>query len=330
MDVFIVNSYYHILIAISKVLTTGLKATLIIFDDKSINSIANNKKMIERIKKINIFEEVNIVSNPFKVKYENKNIGFYVKKILFTKFFNKSFINLIKNKKNIYIFNDTSDLGQILNLKRIQYILLEDGKDCFKNNNYIIEQRMTFKNKLKKLFFGIYQIGTSKYIKYIEVNDSKGLTIGDKKIVECNKEKLLKRMSESYIDVLFYIFDVKKSIGDLKGKYNLIITQPFFIDGLIKSEKEQLNMYTRIIDRYIKNEPIIIKIHPRENNIYSKLSNTVVINDFFPIELLNYAKNIEFDKVITISSTSIDAINNCKHKIFLGWDWLNKYRKESK
>ena len=76
----------------------------------------------------------------------------------------------------------------------------------------------------------------------------------------------------------------------------------------------------------MKNERIIIKTHPREILNYEKLENTYIIREKFPLELINYCMNIKINKAVTISSTSIDTIYNCKEKIILGWEILEEYK----
>ncbi len=330
MDVYIVNTYYHLLIALTKTLLSKRKTKLIIFNDNSKNSIALNNDLIERLKKEKIFTQITVVGNPFKVSFENKNLSFYIKKLLFTKIFNKNFLNLIDSRDIIYIFNDTSDLGQILNSKKIKYILLEDGRDCFKKNFCLIKQNKSFKDFLKKFLYGSNQIGTSKMIKYIEVNDSKNLNIYGKKLIECNRDLLFSKLSDDEIKQILTIFNIENEIGHIQGEFNLLITQPFYKDGILDNKNIQLEMYEFLIKKYLNDKKIMIKIHPREENIYIGLDNSVIIDKLFPIELLNYLKKIKFSKILTVSSTSIDAITNCDEKIVMSWEWLEKYKKGDK
>ena len=328
MDIYIVNTYYHLLIALAKTLLSKRNTKLIIFNDNSKNSIALNTNLIERLKKEKIFTQINVIGNPFKVSFENKKLSFYIKKIFFTKIFNKNFLDLIDLNDTIYIFNDTSDLGQILNIKKIKYILIEDGRDCFKNNLNLIKQNKSFKNSLKKLLFGYNQIGTSKMIKYIEVNDSNNLNIHDKKIIECNRDLLFSKLSNYKINKILTIFNIENEMKYIRGEFNLLITQPFYKDGILKSKNVQLEMYKFLIKKYLNDKKVMIKIHPREENIYIGLDNSVIVDKLFPIELLNYLNKVKFSKILTVSSTSIDAITNYDKKIIMSWTWLEKYRKD--
>ena len=46
------------------------------------------------------------------------------------------------------------------------------------------------------------------------------------------------------------------------------------------------------------------------------------------MEISTFFKDLKFKKVITISSTAINVLDNCEEKIALGWDWLNEVKKE--
>ena len=111
------------------------------------------------------------------------------------------------------------------------------------------------------------------------------------------------------------------------GNYSVLITQPLSQDGLLSSDEEQEKMYKYIINKYLNKENVIIKTHPRETLDYKNISNASVIKDKFPLELMNYYEDIKLNKVITISSTSIDTFCNCKEKIVLGWEWLDHFKK---
>ena len=116
-------------------------------------------------------------------------------------------------------------------------------------------------------------------------------------------------------------------------KFSLLITQPLYQDKFLKSENEQIELYQKIIDSYLKDENIIIKTHPREKIDYNKLKSNnkiIIINDNFPIEILNFIPNLKFNKVITILSTSIKLINNCNKKIMLGWPYLYDFMNKDK
>ena len=165
-------------------------------------------------------------------------------------------------------------------------------------------------------------------IKYIEVNDSNNLNIHDKKIIECNRDLLFSKLSNYKINKILTIFNIENEMKYIRGEFNLLITQPFYKDGILKSKNVQLEMYKFLIKKYLNDKKVMIKIHPREENIYIGLDNSVIVDKLFPIELLNYLNKVKFSKILTVSSTSIDAITNYDKKIIMSWTWLEKYRKD--
>ena len=325
MNLFIVESYYHLLISIIKAIKSTEKSDLmiVVYSDKSQEIIDIN--LIKRLKNENIFNNI-IVKNYIEedLKPDKRTLFYRIKRIAFTKKEKKNIKKEIKQYKDIYIYNDITLIGKIINSLEFKYILLEDGTDCFKNNRIIINS-----NNLKGLIinniYGIHQMGKSKNIKHIEVNNKENINIDNTKIIEFPKEKMFNNLSNKEIDMILRVFDIFDIIKNLKGEYSLLITQPLYRDHLINSESKQLNLYKIIIDKFLKDEKVLIKTHPREKNIYNSLNNVVIITKKFPIEIINFLPNIKFNKVVTISSTSVNIIKS-KEKIILGWEWLEKYK----
>ena len=160
----------------------------------------------------------------------------------------------------------------------------------------------------------------------IEVNDGNGLFIKHERIVVNRKEDIINSINKAQKRIIKKIFLPYVNIELLNDK-DLIITQPLYIDNFLDSENDQILLYKNIIRKYCNNGAVI-KVHPRDKIDYSSFKEEYVIRDKFPIEVLNYISDIKFNKVITISSTAINQINNCKEKIILGWDYLDKYKGE--
>ena len=54
--------------------------------------------------------------------------------------------------------------------------------------------------------------------------------------------------------------------------------------------------------------------------------NCIIDDGYYPIEIINLF-DINIEKAVTISSTSINLLSNIKEKIYLGWEWLDEYKK---
>lgn len=111
------------------------------------------------------------------------------------------------------------------------------------------------------------------------------------------------------------IFGIDTSFGDGLVNYDIILTQPMdTIDGI--SEKDKIEIYQNAIDKY-KLKNVVIKPHPREVTDYSiYFPNYKIIKNNVPFELLQLLE-IEFNNVVTISSSS--ALNlKCNGELY----WL--------
>ena len=88
----------------------------------------------------------------------------------------------------------------------------------------------------------------------------------------------------------------------------------------IKIIKYSNELITLILNELITNRKnnICIEIEEKDKDLKT-IYNSV-----------NYLKKIKFSKILTVSSTSIDAITNCDEKIVMSWEWLEKYKKGDK
>jgi len=97
-------------------------------------------------------------------------------------------------------------------------------------------------------------------------------------------------------------------------------------DNIIE-EKEKIGIYKNIIDNYKKDYEIFIKPHPREVTDYKEIFNNIIIfNKYFPLEILNYMEDNQFDLAVTLFSSAIDNITFASQKIKIGnskKEWLN-------
>ena len=70
---------------------------------------------------------------------------------------------------------------------------------------------------------------------------------------------------------------------------------------------------------------ILIKPHPRDALDYKSLfPEHIVLDGKFPMEILNFVKNLVFDRVVTVFTVPA-AISFAKEKVFLGEDFMDKY-----
>ena len=326
-DLYICSTYYHLLIAIIKNIKIKGRNQLIIAASYNNNKLANDKDLIEKVKKSKIFSSVIIFDyskEQLKCK-SNNHLQFQIKQyFLFLKIYKKYNFDF-SNFEHIFMFNDLGLIGKIINRKKIKYYLIEDGLDCFEKNMTYSHKNKMYKF-IKRILYGYSELGDSKNIISIEVNSKKKLNNYEKKFVECPKKILFESLSKEERKEITDIFLPNLNLNDLKNA-SLLITQPLYMDNLLKTEEEQINVYKYIINKHFQNQKIIIKVHPRDTINYKKyFKDSIVLDTPFPIEILNFIEDLKFKKVVSISSTSINFIANSREKLYLGWEWLDKFK----
>jgi hypothetical protein len=296
--------------------------TLLIFSDKSNNALVNNFALIKKIKKSNIFNDILIFDYSEKEIDIEKRLLSSIYRFFLTKKVVKETEGRFDIYDNIYLYFDCSLLGHVISQQKKYYTLLEDGTDTFKVNLSRLKPKKNIKYYIKSLL-NFPDYAQSKYIKEIEVNNSEDLNIYGKKILQCPKKEMIDSLSTSEKEKILNVFVSNFNIDNFDNS-DLLITQPLSEDNIIDNEQQKIDYYKKVLNDYSDNTKIIIKPHPRENTDYEKyFDNCFVFRDTFPVELINFYP-INFNKVITIASTSINLIYNCNEKIYLGWEWLEK------
>ena len=324
MNIFCCNTYYHLLISIIKSLKNKQKNDLLLFSDIHSNQLTSDTKLIDRVKKSKIFNDIIIFDySDEEIAIEKKHLS-PIYRYFLTKRIVKSNKYNFGRYDNVYLFFDCSLLGHVVMQQHIHYTLLEDGTNTFKSNFDRMKPKKNIKYYIKKAMnFSDY--AQSKYIKEIEVNSISGLYIYGKKMVEVSKKKLFNSLSEDEKERIIKVF-LKDTNVEKYSNAILLITQPLSEDKILSTEEDKIKLYSEIVSKYAKGNKIIIKKHPRETTNYQKcFKDCYIINDNFPIELINFYP-IKLKKIITLASTSIELIDNCDKKIFLGWDYLKNFK----
>ncbi|MBR3157414.1 hypothetical protein IKF20_03280 [Candidatus Saccharibacteria bacterium] len=324
-------TYYHLLISIIKVLHSKKPVDLIIedFTTESGSIVLNDMDLIKRIEKSGLFRSVlvcnyrGIFSDDVSLWKKRIRRVFYIKRGKRKNDYN------FESYKKIFVFG-ASLLQGVLDAKKIHYNIIEDGTDCYKNN-YNIIKHSGIKYLIRRYIFRLYFVdGSSPYIDSIEVNDKSGLNINEKTIIEVPKKELFDSLTKKEKKKILEIFVPDLDQEKLKDAI-VLITQPLSEDGILKNEEDKIDLYKSIIKMY-NGKNIVIKVHPRENTDYSKYfsDGCQIINKKFPIELLDFYTDIKLKSIVTISSTSIGLISNVEKKIFLGWDYLEDFKRGRK
>ena len=322
-SLYICQTHFHLLVSILRNIKERRQNDLLLFAEKN-DTILKDKNLVSKIEKSNIFRNVFIINcadnDRISAVFRFFKLGYLLNKT--------SIIRNINQYKDVYIFNDISTIGKIINIKKIKYTLLEDGKGCLNKDHFekYISKQNKFKLKIKKFFFGYSVMGESKNIKKIIVDNINNVQL-KRPVEEQNFLSLIRNLNKKEQKIIVQLF-LSKNITSHLNNSVIILTQPFYEDGILKSIDTQIKLYNKIIDSQNKKN-IFIKLHPRDKTNYSQIiEKRYIISGDFPIEILNLIPNLKIKKIISISSTSTTSIMNCKEVITLGWKYLEGLNNE--
>ena len=331
LKVYVCGTYYHLLIAIIKNLNCKGNNDIIITASYQNDVLAKDNRIIKELEKSKIFKQIYIFDYSEEQKIIKKSKLYYLKNvILIRKIYKSRKYKFIQNRK-IYTFCDTELFGRYLNYFRIRYNLIEDGTDCFKYNlksnlEYWKKQNLLIR-LIKEKIFKCYIMGKSPLVDSIEVNDKKDVNIEHTMIIEKRKKDMFAKLSHQDKQLILQLFNSNIDVKKI-NHCSILITQPFWEDGKMDSEQQKIDMYKNVIEKHMKNDKVIIKPHPREKSDYLKcFENIDVIDKNFPIEILLFYDSLVVDEIVTVASTSINLLNFCNEKKYLGWEWFSNYNK---
>lgn len=226
----------------------------------------------------------------------------------------------IDNYDEIYVNDATSTIMFYLCHKKKKFIWVEHAKNVFQLKlGLVLRICYSIMPALEK--FGIvYSLhGTSKWVEAIEVNNNQNLIplIRKKKIREVDIDKILENMSSEDKNYIFELYcKAYNVVLDKTKPFYIILTAPLFLDGLVCSEEEQIQVYKNLIGRKIGTyENVLIKPHPRDKIDYKKYMPDVVIGEgSMSAEVFNLATGMQLEGVYGIKTSTVAAFSNAKHK----------------
>lgn len=322
------STYYHVLIAIIRTISENHKWDLFLTD-----YISDREKLARRIAAQSIFHRV--IISPDITEYQ---LARRINNLLFLHSRNRKYLEKqipldLTEYSEIAIFHDDTWMSHYLKDCKIPYILLEDALDSFR---YIDQSPFaymlpspTFKYHLKKfLGVGYRFFQESKYVQKIEVNCRTGLKIrSDERVVERPRKPMFDVLTQNQKEKLLAIFlDKPFEINAQSG--TLLLTQPLYADRMVSSLDEQREIYWHVIKKRIPgDEPLYIKPHPRDCCDYPE-KGCVLLNRYFPVEILNYIEGLHFQRVITFFSAAARTLEIADEKICIGLEELRKIQEE--
>jgi len=343
--IYVCHTYYHALIAMVKELLLPKeeqkKATLIL--SKLSNDFGN---LDERVRKSGLFAEVIMYDEKTDTSFSElekyrKDTGNIITNMLNRIVFTKKFGKLLgkdipvdfKQYRDIYVFCDSDPIGYYLAYKKIYYHALEDGLDTLR---YCDQARVTNKGNfgikawMAKHNLIFIENGYAKYCLDMEVNDISACPHPLPNFIERSRNAMYDSLSQEDRRILVKAFldnieqleaQLKEAPKDLPK--NLVLTEPLCALDV----REQI--FKDVIEEYCKDAVAIIKPHPRDELDYKKLfSDNIVIEGKFPMEVLNFIPEMNFDKVISVFTVP-GSIKFSGEVIFLGMDFMDRYEDPS-
>ena len=306
--VYICHTVYHVYVSLLKMYKHEKECDIVLVD-----TIPNVEQLKERLGKEEIFRNTIVIKREefFAKKYHSYLMN-YVNCIRRNKAICEklAFLNEYTDK---YIYNDYTEIGAFFKQNKITYHLMEDGLDVFKQ--FDVYEDIGHGYWLKKILFAIfkipYSVGMAKECLDIEINDDTNLkTKIQKPIIVRNRKELERELNDAYKKKIFAVFGLNKV--ELKGKKVLILTQVLSEILVTKNDREQYTFYENIIKEYAGQYSVYLKPHPRDNIDYSVLEdkyNIVCLKKEIPMEVYAYLPDMQFDYVITYSSTAANVGN---------------------
>ncbi len=306
---YVVSTYYHALISCVKQLLSSDKSDII-----CTSYIPDGKTLSEKIKKSGIFDKTYYIDKIKEYNSPNKldYIFFYHKKNAET--IERQFKVDLSIYSEINIFHDNTWFAHYLKDKKIDYRLIEDALDSFKNisksNFAFMLNGSRIKYAIKSFFrIGYVYCGCDKHTVEVEVNDKKELEIvlfAKDKIVEIPRKTMFNLLSSEQIAILRNIFLKEITLSGLDNAV-LILTRPYTVDKTMQTEREQLDYYRNIIHNNLDNDELIyIKPHPRDEiNYFDAFPEAIILDKNMPVEILFIGEENLFKKVISESNLMI-------------------------
>ncbi len=310
--IFIVSTYYHTLISCLKQIKRHSDSDILV-----TQYIPCGEQLASRLQHSGLFDNVLFVADIRQ--YEPKNKFDYL--------FNLHRKNAEKIEEQldfsfydydeINVYHDDIWAARYFKDRRIKYRLCEDALDSFKSLSHspfaFMLPRFTLKSYIDKVFhFGYAFCGSDNCTVCVEVNEANGVELKGSirnKIVEYPRADLFKDLSVEDKLILSDIF-LCHNLVTIPENAVLLLTQPLFVDGIVSTQEEQMNIFSRAINNAIdSNQQLVVKPHPRDILSYEeKFPDALILDKNMPVEMFAILAEYNFAKIITYNSTALKSL----------------------
>lgn len=320
MVLYYVATYYQLLCALAYNMNKySDQKTILIMD-----SFLESQKI--KLQKEHCFSEVYCFSFiPIK---EDLNKA----RLLLKEEFNSKIPYSLRDFEEIYVAGAQNSFSMLLIDEKVHFSIFEECSgimSCLEklrenvSNSFPFQDKYMYEN-------GVYD-GSNELIDRIYCDKkNQNKDFHNSKAINFNVIDSLNKLSKDNLNKIIRIFVSSKY--KINSKCCILLTQ-HFANLKIMSWEEQIEIYQLFCDYFLSNYPqIIIKAHPADNMYYSKIiSNSIVINEKFPSELLPFVLEKKADCIATISSTAISNLvpyfdRNIKLNISFEKEFYNLHR----
>lgn len=340
-NLYICATYYHILISLMKKAVDNSPADIIID-----SCVPNAQSIINKLVKHKAFDGILYFDRSLFKEYPANCNKFL--RICNEHWFNRTVINNvfdipIKEYKKVYIFNDRTPMGRFLADMKVHYTLLEDGTNYFTDIRRVnkrvsvqedvkrmLDPKPPLKRKIaRKLNLGYISLGQNKYCDEIVVAKKEDLFIPmNDKVVEDTINNLADKLSKEQKLFIYNVFFDGNNADDLEcaDKKVLILTCPLRIEAYVKTDREQIDVFKDLAQKYQKEGyKVFFKPHPRDEIDYSQyIDDVVVLEKMFPIEILSFSGKLKFDIAVSYNSSAVFNLPIAEKMEFIGFDELDE------
>lgn len=347
--IYVCHTFYHVYVTCLKELNLPEsergKATLVLSkmsnDFRDLGSRAKASGLFEDVVE---FDEKNFAEFPELTELK-KDTGNIVTNMIRRMKFCKRYAAIeapfvpvdFRAYRDIYVFCDSDPIGYYLAEKHIRYHAVEDGLDCLKYYDTArYDNRGHFGLKAGMAAMGLIfiQNGYSKYCIDMEVNDISALQFPGPKYIEKKREELAEGLDADGRELLTELFisnrtELVKQLDSARidGKpVVLVLTEPLLPD-LGDRKKLFVDLINENDEVNGRKAQVVIKPHPRDKYDYASdpdFSECVILDAFFPMEVLNFVDGLMFDRVVTVYTVP-SSLHCAKEKVYLGDDFMDRY-----
>lgn len=308
---YICHTLYHVYVSILKIMAGGGPSDILL-----VSTIPEVELLAGRIRNENLFGRVEILNKAdIFLDVQSYHANHIYARLSRSEI--RKRLGYVGDYRDVFLFNDYTEIGAYLNMEGIPYHLIEDGLDCYKVTNQRAPhgKAQAAKKILNCLFDVPMGLSQGRALIDIEVNDASRLsTKFDCPVIEKSRCKLMSIPNDVQAASLFRVFDAL-SLCEIEEGSVLILTDPLSEIGASSCDAETVSFFAALAAEF-SDCLCYVKPHPRDYGDYSTVFPPErVINKNVPIELLNYLGEDRFEAAVTYSSTAIYLLSACNRRM---------------